>query len=70
LFNPDPPAPDSAEERQATAVDYVSGIAMFSTGTLLALIRLYEPFFLYLLKKFIWMCFGQLLNKDPTGIKD
>ena len=51
-------------------VEYVSGIAMFATGILLAIIRLYEPFFVFLAKKVISMCFCELLDKDPSGFDD
>ena len=42
---------------------------MFSTGILLAMVRLYEPFFLFLVKRFVYMCFGILLDEDAEGIK-
>jgi|TARA_B110000285_G_C15089570_1_gene598288 hypothetical protein len=50
-------------------VDYVSGVSMFSTGIVLALVRLYEPFFVFLIKQFLARCFGILLSQDPEGIK-
>ena len=50
-------------------VDYVSGISMFSTGIVLALVRLYEPFFVFLIKQFLARCFGIVLSQDPEGIK-
>lgn len=38
---------------------------MFSTGIFLAGLRLNEPFFKYLIKKFCLNCIGELL--DPVG---
>lgn len=65
FFNPD------IDEGNASqiVIEYMSGIAMFSTGILLALVRLYEPFFLFLMKKFVWMCFGQTMTQNAEGIK-
>jgi len=51
-------------------IAYVSGIAVFSTGIFLAIIRLYEPYFVFLVKKTISMCFCELLDVDPDGIND
>lgn len=48
--------------------DYISGVSMFSTGILLAVIRLYEPFFLFLVKRFWLNCFGILLDMDEEGM--
>lgn len=42
---------------------------MFSTGILLAIMRLYEPFFLFMVKKYFKMCFGILLDEEEEGIK-
>lgn len=42
---------------------------MFSTGIVLAFLRLYEPFFLYLVKEFCLNCFGILLEKDEDGMQ-
>jgi hypothetical protein len=42
---------------------------MFSTGILLATVRLFEPFFMFLIKRFVCMCFGILLNEDEEGIQ-
>lgn len=49
-------------------VDYVSGISMFSTGIVLASIRLFEPFFSFLIKKFIMNCFGIVIDEDSEGV--
>lgn len=50
-------------------VSSISGICMFSTGILLALVRLYEPFFLFLIRKFLKMCFGELIDEEAEGIR-
>ena len=50
-------------------IDLISGTSMFSTGILLAIVRLFEPFFLFLIKQSTWMCFGILLDEDEEGIK-
>lgn len=42
---------------------------MFSTGIVLALVRLSEPFFLFLIKQFVCKCFGIVLDEDKEGIK-
>jgi hypothetical protein len=42
---------------------------MFSTGILLAVVRLYEPFFLFLLKQKVYRCFGIIVDEDKQGIK-
>lgn len=42
---------------------------MFSTGIMLAFLRLYEPFFLFLLKRFFLNCFGIILDKEDAGVK-
>jgi hypothetical protein len=42
---------------------------MFATGIVLALIRLYEPFFAFMIKRFICKCFGIVLDEDKEGIK-
>lgn len=36
---------------------------------MLALVRLYEPFFVFLIKQFVKRCFGIVLSQDPEGIK-
>jgi hypothetical protein len=41
---------------------------MFSTGILLAIVRLFEPFFKFLIKQFIYMCFGVLLDEEEEGV--
>ena len=41
---------------------------MFSTGIILAFLRLYEPFFLFLIKRFILNCFGILLDQEGDGM--
>lgn len=48
-------------------VDYISGFTAFSTGILLAAVRLYEPFFFFIIKQNIYMWFGEVLDAD--GIK-
>ena len=45
-------------------IDTISGTSMFTTGILLAIVRLFEPFFLFLMKQSIFMCFGILLDED------
>lgn len=47
-------------------IDYVSGITMLSTGICLAGIRMFEPFFHFLIKKFIFNCFGVLCEEDEA----
>ena len=42
---------------------------MFSTGIILASIRLFEPFFFFLIKKFIMNCFGIVIDEDTEGVK-
>lgn len=49
-------------------IDEISGISMFSTGIFLALVRLYEPFFLFLMRRFFKMCFGELIDEETEGI--
>ena len=58
---------DNFNESGVLAVDYISGFAAFSTGMFLAAVRLYEPFFFFIIKQNIFMWFGEVL--DPTGIK-
>lgn len=82
LFNPtatdtsDPAKPkkDKNEDKHGgddinNAVDFISGVSMFSTGIVLALVRLYEPFFLFLIKQFVCKCFGILIDQDRDGFK-
>jgi hypothetical protein len=64
LFNP-PPYPKAGTVhviQPLESVDDLSGLAMFSTGILLALCRLYEPIFVFLIKKVLKMCFGELID--------
>ena len=49
-------------------VDLFSGIMMFTTGIFLAALRLYEPFFLYLIKKFGLNCMGILYVVEGNGV--
>lgn len=42
---------------------------MFATGVILASIRLYEPLYKFLLKRFAMNCYGQILEKDSEGIQ-
>lgn len=42
---------------------------MFSTGIVLAIVRLFEPFFMFLLKQKVWMCFGIYIDEQKEGIK-
>lgn len=66
LFNP--PSENSSGD-DIIIVDYVSGISMFSTGIVLALVRLYEPFFWFLIKQYVCKCFGVVIDEDKEGIK-
>lgn len=50
-------------------MDYISGIAMFSTGIMLTFLRLYEPFFQFLIKRFFLNCFGILLDMEDVGVQ-
>ena len=50
-------------------VDFISGVSMFSTGIILASIRLFEPFFFFLIKKFIMNCFGIVIDEDTEGVQ-
>ena len=57
LFNLDPYENSNADcqmdnfkESGALAVDYISGFTAFSTGIFLAAVRLYEPFFFFIIK--------------------
>ena len=70
LFNPILPSyanslkensPEWFELWKKNKWDYISGIMMFSTGIILASLRLNEPFFRYLSKCFWLNCFGILL---------
>jgi len=78
LFNPtasDPATPKKENDKNKSgdeinnAVDFISGVSMFSTGIVLALVRLYEPFFLFLIKQFICKCFGIVIDQDRDGFK-
>lgn len=79
LFNPtantgdktkkDPNEDDGNGDEINNAVDFISGVSMFSTGIVLALVRLYEPFFLFLIKQFICKCFGIVIDQDREGFK-
>ena len=51
-----------------TKVDYISGISMFSTGIILAFLRLYEPFYVFLIKRFVLNCFGIVLEMENEGV--
>ena len=42
---------------------------MISTGIWLSLVRLFEPFFIYLVKEFWYKCFGVVLKQDQDTIK-
>lgn len=58
LFNPEAVFSDPDEEMGTVdsgdfkIITTISGASMFSTGILLATVRLFEPYFLFLLKKF------------------
>ena len=77
LFNPtantsDPVTPKKGEDKTDgiyNAVDFISGVSMFSTGIVLALVRLYEPFFQFLIKQFVCKCFGIVIEQDRDGFK-
>ena len=58
---------NASQKYRKAPIDRVSGFAMFSTGILLAAIRLNEPFFQYLTKKFIFNCFGEVCDPDSDG---
>jgi hypothetical protein len=70
LFNPTASTTDPKKEKGDdesgdeinNVVDFISGVSMFSTGIVLALVRLYEPFFLFLIKQFICKCFGIVID--------
>ena len=68
LFNPWSIIKDDITNKHEQ-VDLISGVANFSTGIFLALVRLFEPFFLFLMKKIVLMCFGIILDEDEDGIK-
>lgn len=42
---------------------------MFTTGIFLALIRLNEPFFKFLIKKFVLNCFGIIHEIEGDGVQ-
>jgi hypothetical protein len=51
LFNPEKlDTASSLESSNYEIIDAISGASMFITGILLALVRLYEPFFVFLIK--------------------
>ena len=70
LFNPEIKNPANTDSSQPNykLIDEISSFAMFSTGILLAIVRLFEPFFLFLIKQFIYMCFGVLLDEEEEGV--
>jgi len=65
LLNPTARADDHSKK----LVDYVSGIAMFTTGIILAVVRLCEPLFVFLIKQFTFNCFGILLDEEKEGVQ-
>ena len=70
LFNPvnlkDKYDPD---QWRRSGIERFSGVMMFSTGIFLALIRLHEPYFKFILKKFSLGCFGIVLDVESDGVK-
>ena len=58
-----------AEKWERKRVDYVAGMAMFSTGIILTFLRLYEPFFLFLIKRFTFNCFGIVVDMEEAGVQ-
>jgi hypothetical protein len=42
---------------------------MLSTGILLAFVRTYEPFFILIIKKFLYSLFGILVEDESEGVK-
>jgi len=75
LFNPSDISEKAKGEEKAKRnrisdfVDSVSGVFTFSTGILLAMVRLHEPFFYQMIKKFSYQCFGILIENDTDTIK-
>ena len=65
LFNPD--SGELSPSQKLKAVDEISGFAMFSTGILLVIVRLYEPFFIFWMKTVIKMCFGIIPVSEVDG---
>ena len=42
---------------------------MFVTGTIMGLIRIYDPIFRFLLKQKFYECFGEIIDEPVEGIK-